>query len=280
MPRAVSTRADRSGRRPFGRGLWLGLAIVAIGLAGLRLAHARPGTVEAATPAKASTVDHDPYWEQACREVEPRVAQLLALHRHRGLVYGGGATRKEVALTFDDGPHPEYTPTLLALLKQYDVKATFFVVGKMAERHPELVRAEVAAGHELGNHTYHHVNLTRLSAEEVADELQACDDVLHKITGEHYTLFRPPGGDLRREVLAVAGAMGYRTVLWTANSGDYRNAGETVEKRRVYRRLESGGIILMHDGARDTLKVLPEMIVRLRAEGYRFVTVRELIGRE
>jgi peptidoglycan-N-acetylglucosamine deacetylase len=275
MPRAATPRADRPGRRPFGRGLWLGLAILAIGLGGLRLAHARP-----ATPAKASTVDHDPYWEQACREVGPRVAQLLAPHHHRGLVYGGTAARKEVALTFDDGPHPEYTPKLLALLKQYDVKATFFVVGKMAERHPELVRAEVAAGHELGNHTYHHVNLTRLSAEEVAEELQACDDVLHKITGEHYTLFRPPGGDLRREVLAVADAMGYRTVLWTANSGDYRNAGGTVEKRRVYRRLERGGIILMHDGAQDTLKVLPEMIARLRAEGYRFVTVRELIGRE
>ena len=110
-----------------------------------------------------------------------------------------------IALTFDDGPHVASTLQLLALLKQFDVKATFFVVGEMAEQHPELVRAIAADGHVLGNHTFHHVNLKKIAPEYVAVELKACGEVVQSSIGRAPHLFRPPGGDYTTHVSTIAG---------------------------------------------------------------------------
>ncbi|MFH0800833.1 MAG: polysaccharide deacetylase family protein [bacterium] len=111
---------------------------------------------------------------------------------------------KHLALTFDDGPHPQYTPALLKILEHYHVKATFFLVGEVAEAHPDLVRAEAAAGHCIANHTYRHVKLTRVPPDMVATEIKACGEVLKAITGKAPRFFRPPGGDYNDQVLEVA----------------------------------------------------------------------------
>ena len=232
------------------------------------------------TPARA-----DAFWARAQKEVYKSPAELSAQRARelrKGLGYDvlahGDRRSRIVALTFDDGPHPDYTPKLLAVLRQYDVKATFFVVGEMAEKYPGLIRSELAAGHMLANHTYHHVNLTKIPEAEVQTEWQACQDVVKSITGTTMRYARPPGGDYDHAVVQAAMATGLTTVLWTDDPGDYASPGDKTITRRVLDRIGDGGIILLHDGIQQTIDVLPQIIQHMQRQGYRFVTVDELRG--
>jgi peptidoglycan-N-acetylglucosamine deacetylase len=229
--------------------------------------------------------ENDLYWKNARKEVYKNVLEILAQQQaelQRGLQYDklirGDPQKKQIALTFDDGPHPGYTPQILALLKQFNVRATFFLVGCQAEKYPELVRAEMAAGHSIGNHTYHHVSLPKIPEEYVADEIKTCGEVLRSITGEAPHLFRPPGGEYDTQVAETAEALGYTTVLWTDDPGDYASPGEGLILSRTLRDASNGGIILIHDGIQQTVDVLPEIIEALRKQGYQFVTIDELLA--
>ncbi len=229
----------------------------------------------------------DQYWQRARVEVDRGVLEILAQHQtelQRGLRYSklirGDATTKEIALTFDDGPHPQFTPQLLAVLRRYDVKATFFLVGEMAEKSPELVKDEVAAGHVIGNHTYHHVNLTKIPIADIATEIKACGEVLTSITGKTPDLFRPPGGDYDKEVALVSAAEGYMMVLWTDDPGDYASPGPQVILERTLDQVSNGGIILIHDGIQQTVDILPKLIAYLKAKGFTFVTINEMMNRK
>jgi len=227
----------------------------------------------------------DKFWQKAKKEVDKSVVEILAQDqaelakgiRHHKFLRGDPA-KKEIALTFDDGPHPAYTPKILSVLKKYDVKATFFLVGEMAAQYPELVKAQFAAGHNIGNHTFHHVNLTKIPDEEVAVEIKACGEVLKNITGDAPHLFRPPGGDYDKEVAEVAEALGYTMVLWTDNPGDYESPGSKVIETRILDKISNGGIILIHDGVQQTVDRLPQILEYLMGKGYRFVTIDEMMG--
>ncbi|MDD5594009.1 MAG: polysaccharide deacetylase family protein [Candidatus Margulisbacteria bacterium] len=226
----------------------------------------------------------DSYWRNARREVDKSVLSLLVQDRaelRRGIRYHkffrGSFLKKKIALTFDDGPHPYFTPFLLEILKKYDVKGTFFLVGEMAERYPALIRAEASAGHGIGNHTYDHVNLTKVSSEDAATEIEACGDVIESITGKRPHLFRPPGGDYNTPVLMAAETLGYAVVLWTDNAGDWLSPGKGVIERKVLDRISNGGIILMHDGIQQTIDILPQILTILKREGYQFVTIDEMM---
>lgn len=189
----------------------------------------------------------------------------------------GALHSKEIAITFDDGPYPDYTPRLLEILKQYKIKATFFPVGKMAEKYPELIRMMEAQGHLVGNHTYSHHNLNTLSVEHVAVEIKACGYVIRDILGKEPYVFRPPGGDYNDDVVKIAGALGYATILWTDNPGDYMGIPSRSIALRTLSRITNGGIILLHDGTPATQEALPEIFKTLQSNGYRFVTVDELL---
>jgi peptidoglycan/xylan/chitin deacetylase (PgdA/CDA1 family) len=189
----------------------------------------------------------------------------------------GNLKLKEVALTFDDGPHPQFTPQLLDLLRKYDIKATFFVVGKMAEKYPDLVKTEAEEGHVVGNHTYDHVNLTRIPQTQVQVEWQACSDVVKDILGKAPRYCRPPGGDFDGEVVAAAERCGLTTVLWTDDPGDYTSPGDGRIETRTLSRISNGGIILLHDGIQQTIDVLPQIIEHLQHRGYKFVTIPEMV---
>lgn len=190
---------------------------------------------------------------------------------------------KVVALTFDDGPHPVYTPQVLSILKRHGVKATFFLIGKRVEQFPEIARRIVAEGHEVGNHTYSHpANLPKENWEQVRQEIEKCSEAIERVTGVRPKLFRPPRGFLNYKVLTLAQLEGYTLVFWTV-SADHKDA-PTPEAmaQRVFKLVHPGAIILMHDGRIPSrwkdVKALPLIIEGLQKRGYKFVTVSELFG--
>jgi peptidoglycan-N-acetylglucosamine deacetylase len=222
--------------------------------------------------------DKDKYWTGSYKEVYKNAAELNASttgKRVPAVLARGPVTGREIALTFDDGPHPAYTPQILRILRQNHVKATFFVVGMMAEQYPKLIKAELGGGHAVGNHTYHHVNLTRIPPKYVATEIDACGDVLEAVSGVRPHLFRPPGGDFDSQVAHISHKLGYTMVLWTDDPGDYASPGTGTIDRRTLDKISDGGIILIHDGVQETVNLLPRLIQELKARGFTFVTVDE-----
>lgn len=156
---------------------------------------------------------------------------------------------KVVALTFDDESHPVYTPQVLDILEQYKVRATFFLIGRRAERYPKIVHQIVAKGHEIGNHTYSHPkDLSKESLDAIRQEIEKGTIAIEKATGVRPKLFRPPKGFLNYRVLTIAQLEGYTLVFWTV-SADHEDAPTPeVMAKRVLKLVHPGAIILMHDG--------------------------------
>lgn len=218
----------------------------------------------------------DRRWAAAAAETRSSVAPPT--HRP-ALLSRGIPSSKTIALTFDDGPHPLFTDRLVALLQRERVPATFFVVGKMAERYPDLIRDEARAGDLVENHTFSHVRLTGLPAADVRTEFRACSDVIAAITGRPPQFCRPPGGDTDSKVVAAARSQGLTTVLWTDDPGDYARPGTATIVSRLLSKLSGGGIVLLHDGVEQTMDALPQFIRVARARGFEFVTVDRLTPR-
>lgn len=190
----------------------------------------------------------------------------------------GDPTQKLIALTFDDSPYAKWTPKLLDVLQMQNVKATFFCIGASVKKYPALARDIVSRGHEIGNHSYNHIDLAWLSRGEAQSEIEACNDAIRKAVGIQPTLVRPPGGNYDEYLLEAAKKTGMTLVFWTANVGDYRRPQPTDVLAVAQERTRAGGIVLMHDGVQQTLAALPTFIHRMRAKGYKFVTVSELIA--
>ena len=196
------------------------------------------------------------------------------------LLQEGDPTVKEVALTFDDGPDPRYGPAIAAILTQKHVPATFFLVGMRVKEHPEVVRLLARDGFELANHTYNHQDLPALKPHEIANELRLCDGDIFAATGQHTTLMRPPGVQYNDKVLNVAKSLGYVTVSWTVGAHDYEpDTTAAFITERVLDRTAPGAIILLHQDTPSTMAALPAIIDTLRAQGYTFVTVGQMLDR-
>src|SRR5262249_10955595 len=138
-----------------------------------------------------------------------------------------------IALTFDDGPHPVMTERLLKVLHDEHVPGTFFIVGKMGDRYPDLVRTISEQGHEVANHTYNHPNLARTSDDAVINELQRTRALIHRLTGQEGILFRPPGGDYSRQTVKITANAGYKMVLWSVLTDDVDGASCRAMHRRI-----------------------------------------------
>lgn len=185
-----------------------------------------------------------------------------------------------VALTFDDGPHQGVTEQILDVLREKEVKATFFVVGRMAAQSPDLLRRMADEGHTVANHSFYHNNLTTLPPENMELEWRLCTDAIEGITGQRPRFARPPGGQYNGEVLRATRACGLRMALWTINTADY--TGKTPEQilRRIRRNLRCGAVILLHDGPVETVAALPEIIDYIRQRGYRLVSLDEALPQQ
>lgn len=187
-------------------------------------------------------------------------------------------SHKVVALTFDDGPDYRTTPKILRILEEKNVQATFFVIGENVERCPTLLAAELKDGDEIGNHTFSHESLPGLSETGIARELDKAEKVITTVAPRP-TLFRPPRGAYNKKVLTIALAKGYTVVLWSVDTQDWRRPPVSDIVNTVLREVQPGSIILLHDGKypSPTPEALPIIIDQLKKEGYRIVTVSELL---
>ena len=204
------------------------------------------------------------------------------------LYHQGAGDPHQVALTFDDGPDPRWTPEILEVLKASNVKAAFFLLGANAEKYPGLVRQIVAEGHEIGNHTYYHPNLALCWPEHVRLELNATELLLQSITGRSTTLFRPPyAADTspsrisELEPLQIAQDLGYLVVLENIDPQDWAQPGTDIILQRIKQQRRDGSIILLHDAGGDrhqTVEALPQVLSYLRTRGDSIVSLSTLLG--
>ena len=193
------------------------------------------------------------------------------------MVTGGSPERKEVALTFDDGPHPEYTSKILAILQHYRIRATFFMVGFQANKYPQWVRQVFQMGNEIGNHTYDHFRLTKLPPDEVSYQIKQTQEVIYQITGRYPRFIRPPGGRFDSSVLQEFAADKLAVGLWTYNTKDIDVKDPDAVYQGVMSNLHNGAIFLMHDGADSTAAALPRIIEGIESQGYKMVTLGEMV---
>ncbi|MGA0853995.1 MAG: polysaccharide deacetylase family protein [Luteolibacter sp.] len=186
---------------------------------------------------------------------------------------------KFIALTFDDGPHPSNTPRLLQILRQRNVKATFYVVGRSVNLYPQILRQTVYEGHEIGNHSQTHRLLSKLSDSEVIDELRRCRESVAQASGATMRTMRPPyGGLLQRQRELVHSTFGYPTILWSVDPLDWKRPGVGVVSSRLINGASDGGILLAHDIHAPTIDAMPATIDSLLRRGFKFVTVSQLIA--
>jgi peptidoglycan/xylan/chitin deacetylase (PgdA/CDA1 family) len=184
-----------------------------------------------------------------------------------------------IAMTFDDGPSGKLTPKLLDLLAAHHIKATFFVIGQNVEENPQILARAAREGHEIGNHSWSHPNLGKMSDEGVRRELRRTDDLIKETIGTRPTLMRPPYGSLStRQKRWIHDEFGYQIIIWDVDPLDWKRPGPTVVCNRILKETRAGSIVLSHDIHPGTIEAMPATLSQLEAKGFKFVTVSELIG--
>lgn len=210
--------------------------------------------------------------------VEYRLVETLQQGINTHVIWAGNKQDKNIALTFDDGPNPKYTPQVLKILQQNEIRATFFLIGQRAQKYPELVKQINLAGHEIGNHTYSHVMLTKIKSTKIKQEVEKTRDIVYGVTGQNTYLFRPPWGVFDGRSLAELAMRKFDAVLWSVDSRDWSRPGVAVIKKNILSTVRNGSIILCHDDHDQIVAALPDIIKNLKEQGYQFVTVPELMA--
>jgi len=208
------------------------------------------------------------------------------LVRH-DVFYRADAKDKVVAITFDDGPSPDWTPMILDELKAADVKATFFMLGQHVLEYPDVARRVAAEGHEIGNHSFDHHGLFFYTVEEAEKEALECEKAIKDVTGVSAQYFRPPKAWINEAEKAAFARMGYKVILWSLNSKDWVTFDDKYIVAFIDKNVRPGDIVLFHDSGgifgvgggdrHETVKTIPSLVRKLKARGYRFLTVSELL---
>ena len=191
--------------------------------------------------------------------------------------------RMEIALSFDDGPHPRYTPIILDILAEYGIKATFFMVGENVRYYSAAAEAVVAAGHEIGNHTFTHRKINLMNEHEILQEIANCEEAVASVSEQKLHFIRPPEGHLNDTMRRVIGSLDYRIVLWDVDTRDWAHTPPETITKHVLDTVQAGDIILMHDFIgynSPTPEALRQVIPARLERGFRFVTVGELVEAE
>ncbi len=193
--------------------------------------------------------------------------------------YYGTRGKNQVALTFNVDWGQEFIPSLLQIMKGENVKATFFVTGDWSSKFPDLLKIMADDGHEIGNHGYSHRHPVHLNNQQLAELINKNEDLIFNITGKRTALFAPPYGEVDDRIARVADNLGYKTIMWSADTIDWQRPSPQIIVQRAVNKVDDGGIILMHP-TRPTVQALPEIINKLQNRGFEIVTVSRLIGDE
>lgn len=231
------------------------------------------------TPApKPKTTDGSEYHHR--QPVSPDLAHLFPSLITRQ----GNPKVTSIALTFDDGPDLKYTPKILDVLKSNKVKATFFVVGTQIQKYPVTFKRIIREGHEIGSHSFQHLKISGLPMNQVKYQLNHNAEIIRKYGGTSKKIFRPPYGAVDPKSIQFIGKEGYKIILWTIDSLDWRGLKKQQVINNVVPKIKQGYIILQHSAADSKLEdltgsiaALPEIIKTAKARGYRFVTISQLL---
>ncbi|AGB40834.1 putative xylanase/chitin deacetylase [Halobacteroides halobius DSM 5150] len=208
--------------------------------------------------------------------------QKTASFKSNKKVFRRGPTVKKIALTFDDGPDKKYTPQILDVLDEYNAKATFFLLGKLAKKNPKIVQKIKADGHAIGNHSWSHANLTKLNKSELNSEINNTTKTISEIINYETNLLRPPYGAISNDLLNKLEQTDYKIIHWSIDSLDWKAKSKEEIINRVLPKIHDGANILFHSAGgpsqdlTPTIKALPIIIKTLRQKGYKLVTINKL----
>lgn len=214
--------------------------------------------------------------------VAPTITISGAAEARKIPIYCVDTDKKQVALSFDAAWGNEDTDTLLSILEENNVKTTFFMTGGWVDSYPDDVKKIAAAGHDLGNHSQNHKQMSQLSADNCTSEISEVTKKVEALTGRKMSLFRPPYGDYNNQLIESANALDYHVIQWSVDSLDWKDYGadSIVDTVLNHKDLKDGAIILMHNGAKYTKDALPRVIAGLKEKGFEIVPISELIYTE
>lgn len=203
------------------------------------------------------------------------------------IVFSFKTKEKSICLTFDDGPHPEYTPQILDLLAEHKIKATFFILGCKIPNYEEIVKRIIREGHQVGNHGFSHCNLIFKKSEIILNEINRTDELLRQCGVEGEIVFRPPYGRMSLRAMLLLGKLNKKVIMWNIPTKDYKaeNSGKIVAK--IHRKIKSGGIIVLHDAGKKiesdadrmpTIDAVSQIIAEILEMGYSFKTISEMMA--
>jgi polysaccharide deacetylase family sporulation protein PdaB len=207
----------------------------------------------------------------------PGVLSVLFNNDRRLPIYSVETEEKVVAISFDAAYGDQYTPQILDILDQYNVKTTFFLVGFWIDKYGDVLEEIHRRGHEIGNHSTTHPQMSKLTVQEIKKELETTGEKIKAVTGKDPILFRPPFGDYNNKVIETAQELGYYTIQWDVDSLDWKEFGVEPVVERVLKKVNKGSIILFHNNAKYVADFLPIILDRLTREGYTIVPVSKLI---
>ena len=199
-------------------------------------------------------------------------------------LWRGQIHKPEITLTFDDGPHPEYTPQLLEVLDQYNIKANFFWLGICVDRYPEIAKAVYEKGHWIGLHGYEHISFPKLTPSQLKKSLEKTQLAIYNACGLEAKFVRdvrPPNGIFTPETLKLLQQWGYRSVMWSVVPEDWVRPGISLVVNRIVQQTYNGSIIVLHDGysgGQDVAKTVAKIIPILLEKDYKFVSIEEMWG--
>lgn len=203
--------------------------------------------------------------------------------KDKTVFYNGSSSKMQIALTFDDGPDNNYTLKVLDILKQYNIKATFFVIGRNVKTYPNSLKRIDSEGHVIGVHTYNHADLNKLTPAQVQEEITSTENIIDSLVGHHCKIMRPPYGLNSAQTIQTIADMGYKVIDWSVDTRDWAGTSPAQMMDYIQKQTKPGGIILHHCSQGkynldNTVSVLPTEIQTLVSKGYQFVTVPELLS--
>ncbi len=212
--------------------------------------------------------------------IENGVLSVFMNNQKKLPIYCVDTPEKKIAISFDAAWGADKTEDLLRILREHNVKTTFFLVGIWVDKYPDMVKRISEEGHEIGNHSADHPKMSTLSKEGVIKQLNSTSEKIEAITGKPTTLLRPPFGDYNDNLIATSQELGYQVIQWDVDSLDYKDYGTQNIVDRVLKKVGNGSIVLFHNNATYTPEALPIILDKLQAEGYEIVPISELIYKE